>query len=164
MTEYDPLSAGEVLRWRSSFEPPLGVYEVLGQFVGLDRVNAALCLLWPTFREVRGCVLLPWVFDAASFDEWWASTRGDVRRIEAALNHLHLWDVFPDADSSPDALRYAGERLAASWSAALASQFPERDFLVRFTDDEEDYGPTVSVSSPAGTGDPRNPQGLPTDV
>ena len=69
-----------------------------------------------------------------------------------------------DDDLAPGE-RIARERLVLGEGARDVEEEEDGDVArMTFTDDEEDYGPTVSVSSPAGTGDPRNPQGLPTDV
>src|SRR5690349_7360828 len=52
---------------------------------------AALC--WPRFVRYRGLVLLenqmsPYV------DDWITKLEGCACRIEAVVNHVHLWDVF----------------------------------------------------------------------
>jgi hypothetical protein len=112
-------------------------------------------LLHPDLIEVRGCVLLPWAYEAANFEGWWERLNGDRARIEGVLNHLHLWDVF-DAEIEDAKLREMAEIIAGSWQAAARAAFPERDFDIGVSLDGGDYGPTVYMhpASAAGVSGP----------
>ncbi|WP_354697355.1 hypothetical protein DSM112329_02978 [Paraconexibacter sp. AEG42_29] len=99
----------------------------------------------PSWRQERGCVILARQFDAANFQQWWESTGGDRRSIEAVLNHVHLWDVLPDTgekDYLP--LWNLGELMVSSWEQSLKRAFPDRAFSVTLDDE---YGPTIRATS-----------------
>ncbi len=102
----------------------------------------------PTLIEVRGCVLLARKYDTENFDLWWIELGGDVPRIESVINHIHLWDEFPDQDDD-QALSDLLRVIERGWREVLAKTFPERTFDVVIGDDPEDYGPTVTFSSTA---------------
>ena len=108
-----------------------------------EQAVAVARLVVPSLIEVRGCALLAWRYDEANFDEWWNRLEGDVPRIEAVMNHIHLWDVFLD-EVNEDAARDLVALLERTWRLALAAAFPDRDFVVIVGDDPEDYGPTIS--------------------
>lgn len=147
MTEFDSFEQTEVQEWRDGFDVPPGVLETVAHWVGFNQLMVVLSMLWPTFLIVQGCVLLPWEYNQQSFEGWWDELSGDRRKIESSLNHLHLWDVFDPDEISAEGLSYLGEVLAKTWSAALADRFPDRDFETHFTQQEDEYGPTVYIRS-----------------
>jgi hypothetical protein len=66
-------------------------------------------------------------------------------RVEAGLNHLHLWDMLPGTDEGDyGELWDLGEVMVKAWRATLARGFPGRRFEVTL---EDDYGPTVCAIS-----------------
>lgn len=147
MTCFDPLDSDEVREWSEGFTHPPGLLETVAHWVGFAPLMVAWRFLWPEFVCVDGCVLLPWEYSAETFARWQDRLSGDCQSIENTVNHLHLWDVF-DASGLPDeSLMVLGEALQRSWSSALSDQFPDRTFEVSFTNDDVDYGPTVSIKS-----------------
>jgi hypothetical protein len=99
----------------------------------------------PEWIEERGCVLRKAAFSPANFEEWWETTGGDVVRVEAVINHVHLWDLLPaTGEGDFGELWELGEVMVVAWKAGLAQAFPDRAFDVVLSDD---YGPTVSVVS-----------------
>ncbi len=99
----------------------------------------------PDWIEERGCVLRREAFESSNLDEWWATTNGDQTAIEAAINHVHLWDVLPTTNERDYGDLWAvGDVMVAAWRAGLARSFPDRPFDVTLSDD---YGPTVNAVS-----------------
>jgi len=99
--------------------------------------------------SLRGCVLLKERYDERNFEAWWTELNGDRAAIEEVVNHLHLWDVFDAREEQvpEEALNSIGEVLVRTWRCALSEQFPDRSFRVELSNDESDYGPTLSVSA-----------------
>lgn len=145
VAEYDPMNEPDIRADAEQWTPPLDFTGVLQHQVGVSNVMMSARLLWPPFVEERGCVLLPWVDADVGLDQWWEPLGGDVAQIESMVNHLHLWDLFPDG--AHETLVVLGETLVQTWSAALEVQFPARRFEVWLRNDEYDYGPTVYVRS-----------------
>ena len=144
---HDPLDAPEVRLWSAGFSARPGLLETVAHWVGFTQIMVAVRFFWPTFVEEQGCVLLPWEFSAETFQAWWEELSGDCKNIENAVNHLHLWDVFSSDEIPESQLVELGQVLAGSWAAALKEQHESREFDVRFTNEKDDYGPTVSIVS-----------------
>ncbi len=116
----------------------------MAPITALDALRLAR-LIAPSWREERGCVIRADVYEPENFEQWRTATEGTPSRVEAGLNHLHLWDMLPDTDETDyGELWDLGDVIAHSWSATLAFTFPGREFSVTLTDD---YGPTVSVTT-----------------
>jgi hypothetical protein len=110
-------------------------------------------LFWPAFVEHDGCVLLAG-FSVESYRGFMDQCGGDRRRVEAVLNHRHVFDHFSHADGSATAQQivYLGRILKDMWEAKLARDFPSRRFVVSFPegpyDDIVDYEVTFWQASP----------------
>lgn len=114
--------------------------------IGADEALDFAKLIYPArWIEERGCVIRGDVFERDNFEEWWTATEGDASGVEAVINHLHLWDVLPNADEKDYAELWAlGELMVRAWRSSLSEQFPDRRFEVRLTND---CGPTVTAYS-----------------
>lgn len=146
----DPVDLPEVKNWRNSFAGTPGLFDFISQRISLTVALVVGEVLWARYIEIRGCVLLKNRFDAESFEQWWTHLDGDIRAIEQVINHLHLWDIFPeDAENKAlgSAMREMAELIACTWRCSLANEFPERRFEVLVSDGRDDYGPTVTFSS-----------------
>ncbi|GAB2601085.1 hypothetical protein [Kribbella endophytica] len=90
-------------------------------------------------------MLLAFKFDETGVNNWLDHLKGDRQAVEAAVNHVHLWDVLaPQAPEEYTALSALAERIAAMWRAAARATFPDREFDISVTDD---YGPTITFNS-----------------
>jgi hypothetical protein len=108
--------------------------------------TAALC--WPDFVEYRGGVFLEFLFDRGPIDTWFDHHGGDVKAVEAVVNHVHLWDVL-DAKSPPEyaALSGLAAMMKPMWEAAARAKLDGRAVVVTATDEDIDYGPTLTLQS-----------------
>lgn len=101
--------------------------------------------VFPTWIEERGCVLRADGVSRENLEKWWDYTGGDCRRIEAGMNHLHLWDLVPGSgEADVEELRELGHVIVAAWRSGLKAAFPERRFAVTLIDA---YGPTIEAVS-----------------
>jgi hypothetical protein len=117
--------------------------------VSTPQLVAVSSLFWPEFIEFRGCVVLAVNTSQAGLQKWWDDTSGDREKIQAALNHAHLYDfvVYEEqTDVRLAALEGVAERIADGWRPRLAALYPERRADVVVTSEPDDYGPTVSFS------------------
>ena len=144
---FDSLSQPAVAAWRDAFRDSPSILDVVGHHVGTEATMVVVDLIHPIFARTRGCVLLPWAFTDDTLDQWFDTLVGDTGRIESAINHLHLWDVLPIDELEPVGFERLGTAIAAGWSAALAQQAPDRQFDVHFSNDDDDYGPTITIES-----------------
>ncbi len=147
----DPMRLAAVSAWTGALQPSGTVFGYLKYEVGLTNSYVAARLLWPDFVEVRGCVIRQDAYDPVGFEDWWRAESGAVPRIEAVLNHLHLWDLF-DLDSGARdeidrTLSDLGKVIEKCWRSALLDRFPDRTFRVTFSEDPLEYGPTVTFCS-----------------
>lgn len=141
----DPQELPQVREWMAG-----GRFDPRGFLLATITVAEAsvfLDLAWPEFVEYRGCVFLRWAFDPANADTWFDEL-GDAHAVEGVVNHLHLWDVFSLSVEEEYAATVAlAERMRQTWTAALANAFPAREFDVILTNEQDDYGPTLSFRS-----------------
>ena len=91
-------------------------------------------LLWPDFVEHQDCILLHCVAD--SFPTW-KDQLGDLSKVEAMLNHVHISDFF-HRESSHDLMISLGHVLKDAWTMKLARDFPGRRFCIEFYDERSE--------------------------
>ncbi len=114
--------------------------------VSVAEASAVVSLLNPTFIEYRGCVLLESAFTPAPVDSWFEHFDGNLTSVESMVNHVHLWDSFnPQSPEEHQALTTMARYMATTWHHAAQAQFPARIFTTDFSDDPDDYGPTVTL-------------------
>jgi hypothetical protein len=106
-------------------------------------------LYWPAFVERRGCVLLEHRADDEAISAWLEHGDGDTQQVEGMLNHVHLWDELPTEQNAveDEVLMEVGSTIVRCWRAALAEQFPGRAFQINLVGPDDDYGPTIYLTS-----------------
>jgi hypothetical protein len=106
-------------------------------------------LYWLAFVERRGCVLIEHRAVEEAISTWLEHSSGDTQQVEGMLNHVHLWDQLPADQSELDdeALMEVGRTIVRCWHAALAEQFPGRAFEINLVGPDDDYGPTIYLTS-----------------
>lgn len=146
MIDPQRLDLPEFRQWSEQFVPPGDENDFVIRHVSVTAAYLlAETLFFPQLIQVRGCVLIANRYDPTNFDDWWQEFDGDTAAVEKMINHLHLWDAFdPDGDAEHQAVAALADRVAQSWRAHAAAEFPDRTFTVDVVDD---YGPTVCLSS-----------------
>ncbi len=104
-----------------------------------------LQIFWPDFVEVNDLILLPWERATALSD-----TQREMghTEIETFLNHTHIIDLFrhevvwenghyDHLSSDFEALCEIGKKLAGVWSRKLQADFPNYQFRVYYTQDDD---------------------------
>jgi len=120
-----------------------------------DRGDADLALafgrlFWPVFVEQRGCVLIEHRADVDAVAEALERAGGELRRVEELLNRVSLRQEMPfeDSEVEDETFLEVARILQHSWLAALAEQFPDRQFVVELLDSDDDWhGPTLYLTS-----------------
>lgn len=102
-----------------------------------DHAIGYASVLWPRFVVHEECVFR-YTLDENCFREWMDACNNDRSNVEAAVNHLHLVDLFPNSKFSPtsDVCFYLGTILKEMWTCKLIHNFPQRHFDVVFTYEE----------------------------
>ena len=92
---------------------------------------------WPQFLEHDGCVFRGTV-DEKNYQDWIEYTKGKKTSVEAVINHVHIVDIFPNAEKLPskEQVLYLGRKLKAMWEAKLKQDFPDKKITVFFPEDE----------------------------
>jgi hypothetical protein len=148
MPDLDVRSLPRFDSWASGFaQPPTG-WDYACQQGGLTLAIAVSTLLYPTFHDVEGCLIVRERYFPEAFREW-RDRLDDLAEVERVTNHIHLWDMFdPDGEGVPDdVLRAFGQNTARSWELALHDQHPRRGGRATFSWDEGEYGPTITAFS-----------------
>ncbi len=127
----------------------LSMSDYLYYYGNLDLAVAFAEYFWPKIVEVEGCYLLAPNYAKTSLTDWLDSLEGDKSRVEAVINHVHIYDLFENPTKNHGeydlkVYEYLALTLQQSWRAALQMQFPEVKFDVTFATEPDDYGPTVT--------------------
>lgn len=146
-------------KWRTDWkDEDLGPADYLDFEGGLRFVLAAAWLFCPETVEYRGCVFLKERFRRSTVDDWFTELGDDRPRIEAVVNHVELWDTFPntaltDDDRLGEELPQLVSVLGECWQGILSSRYPGLEITVEVSDEEDgSYGPTVTFwTSPAAS-------------
>jgi len=97
----------------------------------------AVRVLWPTFQEVEGVVLLEGMIESARDRERLGASidrlEGDLASVEKEFNFYEIDLLFGKlvSDLTDDEVVWLARRLAAIWQARLRSQFPGLEFVVQ---------------------------------
>jgi hypothetical protein len=96
-------------------------------------------LFWPEFVEFDGCIFFAG-FSEESYRGFMSQTGGDRRAVEAVMNHRHILDLFSGQGSEPTRPQvvYLGRLLREMWTAKLRTDFPDKQFIVSFSEDESE--------------------------
>lgn len=144
-SSFDPKQLLGFREWADGFELPPDEFDYLMNNLGIASGVMFADLIFPTWIEVRGCVLRESQYEQQNFEQWWETTNGTVPAVEAVINHLHLWDLFePKDDIDYRALEVLAPKVAFGWHCSAKQQFPDRDFEAEVTDD---YGPTIEITT-----------------
>lgn len=95
-------------------------------------------LFWPEFIIHDDCVFYKKNFSKDGYQSFMKATEGNKQSVEAVMNHLHIYDLFPVSKDHPsdDLIRHFGQLLKEMWSCKLARDFQDRQFVVRFWEGE----------------------------
>lgn len=106
--------------------------------MGNFELAIAFCeLFWPEFMELDGCV-----FRAGTQEEyyriWLKTLKGNKTSVEAMINHMHILDCFANPEKEPikEQVIHLGRKLQEIWAAKLARDFPDKEFVVSFPEDD----------------------------
>jgi hypothetical protein len=140
-----------------SSAPGIGLWTYLNMRADYDLAVAFSKLYWPDFVEVDDCVFLAEHFFPNNYAQWWKDLDGDKKRIEAMINLTAIWDLFMNSGAilersseevdklySHQLYVYLGEVLVVCWKQALSKAFPNRQFVMDYSDTIQDYGPTIT--------------------
>ncbi|MET9698578.1 hypothetical protein ABZY31_16845 [Streptomyces sp. NPDC006529] len=144
---YDPTEYPKIKSWADEWGGGLDYVDYVKGNGDLALLAAFSRIFWPRFVEVQGCVLWDRVYEESNFALWRENLSGDVRRLEATLNRVRVWQLVESRDVDEDvrALNYVAESIARAWRAALCVEFPGRAFDVGVVHSED--GPIVTFSS-----------------
>jgi hypothetical protein len=141
-----PFSADLIQRLMKESDNEDSLTNAVGSAVSPTHALLVAVLCWPRFVRYRGLVLVgpgisPYV------DDWVTKLDGCAFRVEAVVNHVHIWDVFHSVadgdDAQFEAMEELGKGLPALWAAAALAQVPDIPMVVEYQGGEDDYGPTV---------------------
>lgn len=133
--------------WRDGFGGGVGLWDYAAQKGGATLALAFASLFWPRLIDVDGCVFLAERYDPDAHRQWLESLSERPEALERTMNHVHLWDLFDPASEGIAAkeLDRLAEVIAQTWRAALVDQFPNRGGDVEIANDDESYGPTLTL-------------------
>lgn len=120
----------------------------IGDYINLKcKMNDAIAvgkLLFPNFIEIEGCIILEFLYDEKTFQEWFHLYDGDAKKVEYKCNLYEVMDYFNnsiesyESDSSYNlAIDEFSKILKKSWEINLKLLFPQRNLCVDVFDEYE---------------------------
>jgi len=94
-------------------------------------------ILWPSFIEHDGCILLGDSVDEANYQAFLKSANGNKRTVEATMNHQHVLHLFATELPTRDSVLYIGRLMKEIWQVKLGHQFPGRKITVSFPEEDD---------------------------
>jgi hypothetical protein len=143
-----PLTASDVSSLSNDARVPRLRSSLRGLGSPLYAVGIA-SVLWPRVVEYRGCFLIEDLFEPEGADQWIATLEGRTREVESVINHVHLWDlfdVFADGVDNSDRLLQFARFMVTMWQQAAEAQHPSKRFDASLTNNEDEYGPVVTLA------------------
>jgi hypothetical protein len=96
-------------------------------------------ILWPSFIEHDGCILLGDSVDEDNYHAWLLQTQGDKKRVEAVMNHRHIVDLFSRSHHEAptrEVVLYLGRLVREIWQTKLDHDFPGRKIRASVPDED----------------------------
>jgi len=94
-------------------------------------------ILWPSFVEHDGCILLGDSVDEARYQGFLKSARGDRTVAEATMNHQHVLHLFATELPTRALVLYVGRLMKEIWEVKLRHDFPNKKIKVVFPDGDD---------------------------
>jgi hypothetical protein len=94
-------------------------------------------ILWPSFVEHDGCILLGDSVDEARYRGFLDSAKGDKTVTEATINHLHVLHLFGTELPTRELVLYVGRLMKKIWQVKLNHDFPDRGITVSFPEEDD---------------------------
>lgn len=94
-------------------------------------------ILWPSFVEHDGCILLGDSVDEARYQGFFKGAKGDRSVVEATMNHQHVLHLFATELPSRELVLYVGRLMKELWQVKLNRDFPGRKITVDFPEEDD---------------------------
>jgi hypothetical protein len=94
-------------------------------------------ILWPSFVEHDGCILLGDSVDEANYQAFLKQTNSNKKSVEATMNHQHVLHLFATELPTRELVLYVGRLLKEIWQVKLSHDFPDRNITVLFPEEDD---------------------------
>lgn len=88
-------------------------------------------MFWQDFVEHDDCVFCSG-FSESGYLGFMRQVDGDKESVEKVMNHRHIPDYFPNQNPTNEQVIYFGRLLKEIWQTKLRQDFPTRNVLVEF--------------------------------
>ncbi len=95
-------------------------------------------MFWKDFVEHDDCVFRDG-FCVESYLEFLKQLDNDKEAVERVMNHCHIADLFPNSDPTTEQVIYLGRLLKEIWQTKLKRDFPSRNIIVEFYEQDCDW-------------------------
>ena len=124
---------------RADSSKKLSLFDYLNILSQTEKVDAEVILtfvsfLWPEFQVVEGRVFLREEFSQERYDH--TLKYRDSQPFEYLMNQVPLSSMFPSL--SFEAQKFLGETVVACWTTKLKLEFPNKEFVVFCTDEDDE--------------------------
>jgi len=118
-------------------------------WIGIEgKIEYALAytsIFWPKFVLFKDCIFIEDI-NNDEFESWHKNCNGNLKSVEATINHRHIDDWF-DSKSTKEQMEYFAGVLKDMWETKLIKQFPCKQVTVDLSEDMGKYTITVYQES-----------------
>jgi hypothetical protein len=127
----------EFQQWKKANGDDFSIWDYLSGVANVEMALAFTKLFWPDFIEHDEGIFLAEAFNQDIYEQWKAELGNDIAAIEQVMNHQHIDDLLPGAESvGIDNLFSLGQVIQQMWKNRLKSCYPAQDFQVFCNKDE----------------------------
>lgn len=133
--------------WQRLQKEPFTLWNYIDARSDVELAAAFSKLFYPDFVEIDGQIFLAEQYSENALDQWRQYFDGDKQKVEQMINHVHIIDLFNNNASDvykPELYEYLGKVLTVCWNHALQDMFPTKQFVMEYTTDDQEYGPTIT--------------------
>lgn len=115
----------------------IDVDEWIGCISNFEHMIGYCAIFWPEFALHEDCVMFA-DFDKKDFGGFLENYHGNKNAVEQTMNHWHIIDLFSMDKPKPtkDQITFLGRTLKEIWEAKLKRDFPNRNIVVVFNEDD----------------------------
>ncbi|MBL1181578.1 MAG: hypothetical protein HND27_10775 [Bacteroidetes bacterium] len=149
------LSIKKLNDWKSKWQnvSNVNIFDYISANIHPEDVLILSSLFFPKVIEVNGAIFLEKNYKPETYSLWVEKYGDDILTLEKMINHVHLYDIFAHCtdDIDDSVFENVGKTLQYSWEIYFKYMFPNKEIVVKYTNNENEYGPTLFVFQKALT-------------
>lgn len=142
----DKLNVTRYLQWKAQWsdKDSIDVFSYISFNLHPEDVLVASEIFFYDFVEFENCVFIESKFSEENYYHWKKKLVSKIA-VEKVINHIHVYDLFANCTDEVDESVFVdiGKRIRKILQLLLQSQYPNKNIIVEYLNDDSTYGSTV---------------------